>query len=122
MVSTTEDYKQVIDLIRQKGHTGHTFRIDTRCYRTVIKDLHHTTPHDAIIQELEKSGNKVRGEIINHRYGPDKLPTSTVFVNLEPCPNNKLVQGISIIKIKDPRKTKAIVHCRRCQQYGHSKK
>lgn len=127
MVSTTEDYKQVIDLIRQKGLIGHTFsRKDTKCYRIVIKDLHHTTPHDAIIHELEKSGNKVRGEIINHRYGPEKIPTSTFFVNLEPCPNNKMVKSIQYIhhqriKIEDPRKSRTIVQCQRCQQYGHSK-
>jgi hypothetical protein len=127
MVDTADNYKKVIDLLRSKGLIGHTFaRKDTKCYRVVIKNLHHTTPHDAIIEEIENTGNKVKGDIINVRYGVDKIPTSTFFVNIEPSVNNKAVKNIQYIyhqriKIEDPRKSKSIVQCHRCQQLGHSK-
>lgn len=127
MINSIEDYKKVLDLIRQKGLIGHTFtRKESRCYRIVIRNLHHTTPISAIKEALESTGNVVQGEIINARYGPDKTPTSTFFVNLEAGPNNKLIKDIEYIfhqhiKIEDPRKSKTIVQCQRCQQYGHSK-
>lgn len=126
-INTTENYKKVIDLVRQKGLIGHTFtRRDAKLYRIVIKNLHHTTPHEAIVEEIEKSGNKVCGEIINCRFGAEKIPTNTFFVNLEPNPNNKAVKDIEYIfhqrvKIENPRKQKTPVQCHRCQQYGHSK-
>lgn len=126
-VNTIENYKKIIDLLRARGLIGHTFaRKDTKCSRFVIKNLHHTTPHEAIIEAIEKTGNRVKGEIINARYGADKIPTSTFFVNVEPGINNKEVKKIQYIyhqriKVEDPRKSTTIVQCQRCQQYGHSK-
>lgn len=92
----------------------------------IIKNLHHTTPHTAIQEEIEKTGNKVFGEIINAKYGQEKKPTSTFFVNLVPGPNNKLVKSIKYIyhqsvTLEDPKKSNTIPQCQRCQQYGHSK-
>lgn len=90
----TEIYKNVITLVRSKGLIEHTFNLkDQRCYRVVIKNLHHTTPHSAIIEEVEKTGNKVHGEIINSKFGPDKKPTSTFFVNIAPGANNAAVKS-----------------------------
>lgn len=80
-----EAYKRIISKFRESGVIGHTFnKKDERCYRIVIRNLHHTTPHTAIKEEIEKSGNSISGKIINARYGRDKLPTSTFFVNLLP--------------------------------------
>lgn len=120
-------YKNVITLVRNKGLIGHTFNLkDQRCYRVVIKNLHHTTPHSAIIEAIENTGNKVYGEIINSKFGPDKKPTSTFFVNLEPGSNNAAVKDIKHIHhqsiiIEDPKKKTSLPQCQRCQQYGHSK-
>lgn len=120
-------YKSLMSLVREKGLIGHTFtRKEERSYRIVIRNLHHTTPHTAIVEEIESTGNKVRGEIINARYGPDRKPTSTFFVNLEPGDQNPEVKKIRVIYntsviIEDPRKSNTIVQCMRCQQYGHSK-
>lgn len=122
-----ETYKKIITLVRENGLIGHTFnRKDERCFRIVIRNLHHTTPHSVIKEEIEKTGNIVSGEIINAKYGQDKLPTSTFFVNLLPGPNNKLVKNLKYIYhqaivVEDPRKKRSIVQCQRCQQYGHSK-
>lgn len=119
-------YKKLIEMVREQNLIGHTFtRKDERPYRIVIKDLHPTTPHDAIKEAIEITGNKIKGEIINARYGPMKIPLSTFFVNLEPSPNNLEVKNIKYIyntavKIEDPRRKNTIPQCKRCQQYGHT--
>lgn len=122
-----ESYKQIMKLVRENGLIGHTFnRKDQRCFRVVIRNLHPTTPMSAIKEDIEATGNIITGEIINAKYGPDKKPTSTFFVNLAPGPNNKRVKELKYIYhqsviIEDPKKQKSIVQCQRCQQYGHSK-
>lgn len=89
---------------------GHTFtQKKEKCQRIVIKNLHHTTPHDAIREEIENTGNRVKGEIINARIGPNKRHSTTFFVNIEPSANNKAVKDIrviynTIVNIEDPRK------------------
>lgn len=103
---------------------GQTFNTkETRNYRLVIKKF---TPHTAIKEAFEETGNIVVGEIINSKFGPDKKPTTTFFVNLEAGPNNKAAKQVKqiyhqIVVIEDPRKRTTIVQCQRCQQYGHSK-
>lgn len=125
--SDMEVYKAIINCIRANGLIGHTFNCkNNRCYRLVIRNLHHTTPLSAIAEEIEKTGNKVFGEIINVKYGPEKKPTSTFFVNLVQDPNNKAAKDIKYIHhqsvtIEDPKKKNTIPQCQRCQQYGHSK-
>lgn len=125
--TSIENYKKLIGVVRERGLIGHTFnRKDERNYRIVIRNLHPTTPHSAIKEEIELTGNVVVGEIINSKYGPEKKPTSTFFVNLLAGPNNKAVKDIKYIFhqaviIEDPRKRKFIAQCQRCQQYGHTK-
>ncbi|CAH2106908.1 unnamed protein product [Euphydryas editha] len=120
-------YKNLISRIREKGLIGHTFNIkEERSHRLVIKNLHHTTPHNDIIDAFRETGNTAIGEIINARFGPEKKPTSTFFVNFQPGPNNKIAKKIrnifhQFVTIEDPRKRTSIVQCQRCQQYGHTK-
>jgi hypothetical protein len=120
LVNCADEYKKIISVIRANGRIGHTFTPKgAKCYRIVIKDLHHSTPHEEIIEAIEATNNKVKGEIINAHYGPDKKPTSTFFVNIEPSVNNSEVKNIKYIfnqkvKIEDPRKSKGIVQCHRC--------
>lgn len=122
-----ETYKNVITKFREHEIIGHTFnRKDARPYRIVIKNLHHTTPLSEIKIEIEKTGNSVSGEIINAKYGPEKIATSTFFANLLPGPQNKLAKEIKyiyhqVVTIEDPRKRTTIPQCQRCQQYGHTK-
>lgn len=124
---TIDSYKQLMEIVRENNLIGHTFtRKDKKPYRIVIKNLHHTTPIAAIKEAMEKSGNQVIGEIINARYGPERIPLSTFFVNLEPHPNNSEVKKITHIfstrvVIEDPIKKIAVPQCKRCQQYGHTK-
>lgn len=127
MTQSAETYKSLIDLIRAKGLIGHTFtQKQNKCYRVVIKNLHHTTPKSAIMEEIEKTGNRVRSEIVCARSKKNKMPLNMFFVNLEPSPNNPQIKNIEYIyhtrvKIEDPKKTTDIPQCTRCQQYGHTK-
>lgn len=120
-------HKKLITLIRENGLIGHTFnRKEDRCFRIVIRNLHPSTPLEVIREEIEKTGNIVTGEIINAKYGPEKKPTSTFFVNLMPNAQNKAAKDLKyiynqVVVIEDPRKRRSIVQCQRCQQYGHSK-
>lgn len=70
---------------------------------------HDATPHDAIKKALEETGNRVSGEIINSRFGPNKKPTLTFFVNLQTGANNKAAKQVrvifhQIVTIEDPKK------------------
>lgn len=127
MAQTSVAYKNIIDLIRKNGLIGHTFTPkDKRSCRIVIKNLHHTTPKEAIVEEIEKTGNKVRGEIICAISRRNNKPLDMFFVNVEPGPNNPELKRIESIyhtkvRIEDPRKTNEIPQCSRCQQYGHTK-
>lgn len=127
MTQTTEIYKELIELIRSNGLIGHTFTPkQNKSYRIVIKHLHHTTPKSAIIEEIEKTGNRVRGEIVCAISRKNKMPLNMFFVNIEPSPNNPEIKNIENIyhtrvKIEDPRKSTEIPQCARCQQYGHTK-
>lgn len=122
-----ETYKRIIVKFRENGLIGHTFNTKgERLCRIVIRNLHNTTPISEIKEEIEKTGNTVVGDIINSRYGPDKKPTSTFFVNLLPSQNNKVAKEIKFIyhqsvTIEDPKKKNSIPQCHRCQQYGHTK-
>lgn len=124
---STEIYKDLMEHIRKNGLIGHTFtQKEKKCYRIVVKNLHHTTPKIAIIEEIEKTGNKVRGEIVCAISKKNKKPLNMFFVNIEPSPNNPDIKNIKFIyhtrvKIEDPRKSNDIPQCIRCQQYGHTK-
>ncbi|XP_047513976.1 uncharacterized protein LOC125055560 [Pieris napi] len=76
--NTVDKYKILIEHIRSKGLIGHTFtRKDQKCMRIVIKHLHFSTPKDAIIEAVEKTGNKVQGEIVTARKQGTKEPLNT---------------------------------------------
>lgn len=124
---TVENYKTMIEHIRDKGLIGYTFtRKDQKSMRIVIKHLHFSTPKDEIIAAIEKTGNSVQGEIVTARKPGTKEPLNTFFVNIAQHENNKLVKDIKVIYnqrvlIEDPKRKTSVVQCKRCQQYGHSK-
>lgn len=120
-------YEKLISHIRAKGLIGHTFtKKEDRCQTFVIKNLHHTTPKEAILEAIEATGNQVKGEIINARKKITKEPYNVFFVNIVPNEKLPLIKNIEYIyqqkvQIEDPRKSKTIAQCTRCQQYGHTK-
>lgn len=117
----------MIEHIRSKGLIGHTFTGKSeRCPRIVIKHLHFSTPKDAIIEAISKTGNTVTGEIVTACKPGTKTPINTFFVNILPHENNKFVKDIEYIYnqkvlIEEPKRKTAIVQCTRCQQYSHTK-
>ena len=125
--NSIDAYKKLMQLIREQKLIGHTFtRKDERPYRIVIKNLHPSTPIEAITEAIENTGNKIKGEVINAKHGPSKKPLFTWFVNLEPSPNNAAIKNLryiynTSITIEDPKRKKTIVQCKRCQQYGHTR-
>lgn len=55
-----EAYKKIISVVRENDLTDHTFiSKDQLFYKVVIKNLYHITPHTAIVEEIEKTGNKM---------------------------------------------------------------
>lgn len=120
-------YEKLITHIRAKGLIGHTFtKKEDRCQTFVIKNLHHTTPKEAIMEAIEATGNQVKGEIINARKKNTKEPYNVFFVNIVPNENLPHMKNIEYIyqqkvQIEDPRRNKTIAQCTRCQQYGHTK-
>lgn len=125
--TSVEKYKILIEHIRTKGLISHTFtQKDEKCMRIVIKHLHFSTPKEAIIEAIELSGNKVKGEIVTARKRGTKEQLNTFFVNICPHENNRLVKDIQYIyhqkvKIEDPKRKTTVEQCTRCQQYGHTK-
>lgn len=125
--ASTDTYKKLMTLVREKNLIGHTFiQKSERPYRFVIKNLHPSTPLEAIKEAVESTGNVVKGEIINAKHGSTKTPLSTWFVNLEPSPNNEAIKTLKYIyhtsvKIEEPKRQKSIPQCKRCQQYGHTR-
>lgn len=58
--------------IREKGFIGHTFtRKSDRSFIFVIKNLHPSTPIEEIITVIEETSNKIEGEKIKAKYGPN---------------------------------------------------
>lgn len=84
----TETDEKIISLARENislvfWFECHAFKPkDQRKYRIVIRNLYHSTPIGAIVETIESTGNLVPEEIVNARYGPEKLAKSTFFTNL----------------------------------------
>jgi hypothetical protein len=96
-----------------------------RAHRTVIRNLHYSTPIAQITAELEKQGHKVRN-ILNVKHCITKEPLSLFFIDLEPKENNKGIYDMEFlcsmkIIVEAPRPEKHIVQCTRSQSYGHTK-
>jgi hypothetical protein len=118
-------YRKMIKFMKE-NNIYHSYQPqDERPYRVVIKHVHHTVDLKDIIDELSGVGHKARN-IIDSKHCQMKEPLNLFFVDLEPADNNKEVYKIralqnKMIEIEPPNKPKHIIHCTRCQLYGHSK-
>lgn len=75
--------------------------------------------YKAIVEAIEATSNRVKGEIVNARKKNTKEPYNVFFVNIEPSENLPLIKSIEYIyhqkvRIEDPRKNKTIAQCTRC--------
>lgn len=95
----------------------------------VIRNLLHTTPVDAIMEELTSKGFKPKSAIndtTNRRgiEGNVKAQLPMFYIDLEKTKNISNIYEISAlhqtkVKIEKPHPRQDIVHCFTCQEYGH---
>lgn len=126
MPASSDAYRKIVKGLSGLNINFHTYQLkQNRAYRVVLKNMHYSTPVEAIQEAIEDEGHKVRN-IINVRQNVTKVPLSMFFVDLEPNPNNKTIYNVvyllnAKIKFEPPNKKKEIIQCKKCQQFGHTK-
>lgn len=124
--ATVEAYRKLVRRLTELKVSFHTFQVkQDKSYRVVLKNMHYSTDISDITEAVENFGFKVRN-ITNARHFKTKSPLSMFFVDLEPSPNNKEIYNVQFllnakIVFEPPHKTKEVVQCKRCQNYGHTK-
>lgn len=126
MVKTIEEYRKLVKTLNTDFVKFHTYQLKhERAFRVVIKNLHFSTDIDLIKQDVESKGHAVRN-ISNIKSRVTKEPLNLFYLDIEP--NNKNLDiykvkhiGNAVVNIEPPRKTKEIVQCYRCQEFGHTK-
>jgi len=88
--------------------------------------MHFSTDVNDIKDSLHQRGHIVRN-IANITHHQTKIPLSMFYIDLEPNHNNKDIFEIQYllnarISFEPPLKKREIVQCKRCQQYGHTKR
>lgn len=129
---SSDSYRAIIKYLQETGAQHHTYQLkEERALRVVIRHLHHTTPIEAIKEELSELGFIVKNAINvistrPGRDGPSKTPLPMFFIDLEPTANvNEIYELTTLyhckIKVEKPHPRRDIVQCYRCQEYGHTK-
>jgi hypothetical protein len=119
-------YRSIVKGLSSQNINFHTYQLkQERAYRAVLKNMHYSTPIDALKAAIEENGHKVRN-ILNVRHNITKVPLSLFFVDLEPNSNNKDIFNIMYllnakVRFEAPRRKKEVVQCKKCQQFGHTK-
>jgi hypothetical protein len=118
-------YRLIVKTLRENGAEFHTFQLrDDKTRRVVLRGLHQSVPEEDIQQELQTKGFAVRKVTNILSRNKEKLPL--FFVDFEPGQNINDVFKIkyllySKIEVEEPRHTRKIVQCLRCQRYGHTR-
>lgn len=126
MVKDIQPYRILVTYLNDNKINFHTYQYrQEKAYRAVIKNLHPSTPNEDIKNAIESLGHKVRN-VTNIRRRNIKEPLPMFFIDLEPSPNNKNIYDIkylnnAVVNIVPPKKTKDLVQCHRCQEFGHTK-
>lgn len=124
--STADAYRKIVRGLNDLNVSYYTYQLkQDRAYRVVLKHMHYSTCPDALKEEIESHGHKVRN-LSNLKNSVTKQPLSVFFVDLEPGPNNKDIYNIQFllnakILFEPPNKKKEVVQCKRCQRLGHTK-
>lgn len=126
MPKTIKMYSVIAKLLEQHKLNFYTFQLtQNRCFRVVLKGMHHTIDLDDLKIDIEQQGHKVV-RIHNIRHRLSRVPLNMFFVDLEQRVNNKNIFELKFllnakIVFEAPYAKKEIVQCQRCQRYGHSK-
>lgn len=129
---TPETYRKVIRYLKDTQAQYHTYLLkEERLLRVVIRNLHHTTPTECIIEELSELGFTPKSVLNVHgsRRTPEgvtKVPLPLFFVDLERTPNVSDVYSITSlyhtkVTVEKPHPRRDMIQCHRCQEYGHAK-
>lgn len=124
--NTIEKQVKLNNYLKSKNVSHHTYQSkENRAYRVVLKNLHHTTEIPKIKSNLEAKGYKVRN-IINGRRWKSKEPLNLFFVDLEPTKQLEEIFKLellcnTVITVELPKRTKGLIQCTRCQNFGHTK-
>lgn len=124
--NTSDAYRLTVHYLKENKADFHTFQPKTeKAYRVVIRNLHHTTPVDAIKVELEEQGHIVRN-INNVIHPTKKIPLLLFFVDLELHENNAEIYKLTrlyytSILVEEPFRREETPQCHRCQKYNHTK-
>jgi hypothetical protein len=87
--TTPDSYRKLMKRLQEDKIIYRIYQMkQERAYRTVIRNLHYSTPTAQITAELEKQGHKVRN-ILNVKHRITEEPISLFFIDLEPKENNK---------------------------------
>lgn len=118
-------YKNMIACFKSKNVNYFTHRLkQERSFRVVLRNVHHSTPHEDIKQDLAELGYVVEN-VSNIKHAQSKEPLSMFFVDLKNDPNNKSVyqitkMGNKIVKFEPPNKKRELPQCKRCQRFDHT--
>ena len=126
MVKTIQKYRELVKILKNDNIKYYTFQLkQERAFRVVVKNIHHSTPTADIKSEIESLGHIVRG-VHNIKSRITKEPLHMFFIDIEPDNKNSDIYkirhiGNAIVVIEPPRKSKDMVQCYRCQEFGHTK-
>lgn len=122
----TKTYSVIVQALEQHNISFHTFQLTgNRCFRVVLRGMHHSVSLDDLKVSIESLNHKVI-RIHNIRHRESKLPLNMFFVELEQRQNNNQIFDIQYllhakISFEAPHPRKDVVQCYRCQRYGHTK-
>lgn len=123
---SNESYSTITNSLTEKKTEFYTYKPkEERCFRVVVKNLHHSSNVEELKADIEERGHTVEN-IWNIKHFRTKDPLPMFFVDLKPSINNKDIYNIDImlsqkVIIEPPRAKRNIPQCARCQRYGHTK-
>lgn len=128
----SDTYREIIKYLQETKAQHHTYQLkEERSLRVVIRNLHHTTPTEAITEELTELGFEVKNvtNVTSTRGSIDgrtQKPLPLFFVDLTPTSNMSEIYKLQTlyhcrIRVEKPHPSRDVLQCHRCQEYGHSK-
>uniref|UniRef100_A0A1B0DDH5 Pre-C2HC domain-containing protein n=1 Tax=Phlebotomus papatasi TaxID=29031 RepID=A0A1B0DDH5_PHLPP len=125
-VKKPDHYRAVMKELKERKTDLHSYQFKSeRCFRVVLKNLHHTTDLDDIKKEFSTLGHDVK-HVVNIRDRATKVPLPMFYIDLTKAPNNQHIYGIKlfmnfVITVEPPHKKREIPQCGNCQRYNHTK-
>jgi hypothetical protein len=118
-------YRTVIRSFRENDAEFFTYQLkEDKAYRVVIRGLHQSIETTTIATELQELGYNVR--TVTNVLNREKVKLPLFYVDLEPDRKNSTIFNLTSllyckIAVEEPRKSRLLAQCIRCQRYGHTK-